>query len=524
MIYQSDCHALTSALWWSFNNVSYLNNSLHPKGFDARQIKHMSMKLSKTSLQRKLRQAGTSLDDLVGQGKSLTNHHWERLRQQRLKVGVAGLSGAGKSTFITSLIAQLRNFEEATLTSLSANVEGRLRAVELLAPSKHREELSVFAVEKYLKELATDEPSFPASTQQPSAIDVRINYVSRKGKRKSLTLELTDFPGEWLVDTALLEMSYTEWNSWQAKIWGESEKIEIRRILEPLQVGNTTKQLSINDDDTVDSTSESIAKEQLVLDSVFEAYKNFLQLKRSKSGGTLYTPGQVTVPNDRVDAFPIPVFNTDDPDHDSALITLMEVRYQEYVNRHVKPFYESHIKGLDRQVLLVDIQSVLHHGKSRKDEVSEALALIMGQVIFTEEHSVMNWLSPQVDKIMIYATKADLVLPEDHEEMRRVAQQVAQDAIRYTQTQGASVHVEAVAAMRSTRYSMEEGGEFLTAKTSAGDFVRFQNPTLIGAESLNYENFEKYTLPQLQPRVKHGVPEHLRMDVAIEQILGDWLR
>jgi predicted YcjX-like family ATPase len=500
----------------------YISNSLHPNGLHARQIKYMSMKLSKSSLRRTLSQAGASLDDLVDQGKSLTNHHWERLRHQRLKVGVAGLSGAGKSTFITSLIAQLRGFDEATLTSLSANVEGRLRAVELLPPSKHREELTPFAVELYLSGLAAEVPAFPPSTQQPSAIDVRINYVSRRGKRKALTLEITDFPGEWLVDTALLEMSYSEWNSWQAKIWSDAEQNEILQMLGRLQLEADRAGEASGDAANSEASGLSFASDDL--DTVFAEYRSFLQSQRSESGGTLYTPGQVTVPNDSVEAFPLPVFNVDETDRSKALLALMESRYIEYVKKSVKPFYENHIKGLDRQVLLVDVQSVLHHGKERKEEVSEALALIMGQVMFTDEHSLMNWLSPHVDKIMIYATKADLVLPEDHEEMRRVVQQVAQDAIRYTQTQGASVHVEAVAAMRATRCSMEEGGEFLTAKTAEGDFVRFQNPTLIGADSLNYDSFKKYALPQLQPRVKHGVPEHLRMDAAIEQILGDWLR
>ncbi|WP_298635197.1 YcjX family protein [uncultured Umboniibacter sp.] len=482
------------------------------------------MKLSKSSLRRKLSQVGSSFDDLVDQGKSLTSHHWERLRHQRLKVGVAGLSGAGKSTFITSLIAQLRGFDEATLTSLSASVEGRLRAVELLALSKHREVLTAFAVDQFLHELDADEPNFPPSTQQPSAIDIRINYVSRKGKRKALTLELTDFPGEWLVDTALLKMSYSEWNSWQTKIWSQTEQNEITAMLGRLQLGVDTGTEGGSDAEARHSEASSLCFPSDELLSVFAQYRNFLQSKRSESGGTLYTPGQVTVPNDSVDVFPVPIFNVDDSDRSKALLTLMESRYNEYVKTSVKPFYENHIKGLDRQVLLVDVQSVLHHGKKRKEEVSEALALIMGQVMFTEAHSLMNWLSPHVDKIMIYATKADLVLPEDHEEMRRVVQQVAQDTIRYTQTQGASVHVEAVAAMRVTRYSREETGEFLTARTAEGEFVRFQNPTLIGADSLNYDSFKQYALPQLQPRVKHGVPEHLRMDVAIEQILGDWLR
>lgn len=479
----------------------------------------MTMKLSTKSLRRKLSKAGSTLDELVDQGVSVSTHHWERLRQERLKIGVAGLSGSGKSTFITSLIAQLRCFDEATLTSLSAHVEGRLRAVELLPPAKHREELGLFAFSKHHSQLVAETPSFPPSTERPSAIDVRINYVSRKGKRKSLIVEITDFPGEWLVDTALLEMNFEEWNSWQSKIWNEYEQGEIKEILAPLQLVNEGVDL-----ESASSEPVSARFDEQLLKNTFENYKHYLQSKRSESGGTLYTPGQVTVPNDNVDCFPIPLFTVEEGERSRALFSLMEERYMNYVNGSVKPFYENHIKGLDRQVLLVDVQSVLHHGKQRKEEVSEALALIMGQVMFTETHSLMNWLSPHVDKIMIYATKADLVLPEDHEEMRKVVQQVAQDAIRYTKTQGASVHVEAVAAMRATRYSMDDRGEFLSAKTSEGKSVRFQNPTLIGAESLNYESFKQYALPSLQPRVKHGVPEHLRMDTAIEQILGDWLR
>ena len=214
---------------------------------------------------------------------------------------MAGLSGAGKSTFITSLIAQLRGLDEATLTSLSANVEGRLRAVELRPPSKHREELTPFAVEQYLSELGADVPAFPPSTQQPSAIDVRINYVSRRGKRKALTLEITDFPGEWLVDTALLEMSYSEWNSWQAKIWSDAEQNEILQMLGRLQLeADIAGEASGDDAAAANSEASGLNFASDDLETVFTEYRNFLQSKRSESGGSLYTPGQVTGPNNRV--------------------------------------------------------------------------------------------------------------------------------------------------------------------------------------------------------------------------------
>ena len=50
---------------------------------------------------------------------------YERLRDKRITLGVTGLSGSGKSTFITSLIYQLINHHSASLPSFSPVNQGR---------------------------------------------------------------------------------------------------------------------------------------------------------------------------------------------------------------------------------------------------------------------------------------------------------------------------------------------------------------------------------------------------------------
>ena len=64
-----------------------------------------------------------------------------------------------------------------------------------------------FGYESHVHSLVA-ERRWPASTQQISELRVIVEYQSRSGYQRKLTLDIVDYPGEWLLDLPLLTKSY----------------------------------------------------------------------------------------------------------------------------------------------------------------------------------------------------------------------------------------------------------------------------------------------------------------------------
>ena len=130
-----------------------------------------------------------------------------------VRLGVTGLSRAGKTVFITGLVANL--LDRGRMPQLRAQAEGRIEAVQ---PQPQPDvTLPRFAFEDHLAALTGDDPRWPASTRAIS--ELRLSFRCRpagffgglSGPR-TVHLDIVDYPGEWLLDLALLDKSYAEWS------------------------------------------------------------------------------------------------------------------------------------------------------------------------------------------------------------------------------------------------------------------------------------------------------------------------
>ena len=64
-------------------------------------------------------------------------------------------------------------------------------------------------------EALTADRRWPQSTNRISELRVDIAYERKGGWRTgpgSLALDIVDYPGEWLLDLALLDAGYAEWS------------------------------------------------------------------------------------------------------------------------------------------------------------------------------------------------------------------------------------------------------------------------------------------------------------------------
>ncbi len=130
-----------------------------------------------------------------------------------IRLGVTGLSRAGKTVFITNLVANL--IERGRMHQLVAEREGRIEAVYL----QPQPDLTLprFPYEDHLAALTGDDPRWPQSTRAVS--ELRLSFrthprglLAPLAGPRVLHVDIVDYPGEWLLDLALLDKSYAEWS------------------------------------------------------------------------------------------------------------------------------------------------------------------------------------------------------------------------------------------------------------------------------------------------------------------------
>src|ERR1700691_3082837 len=125
-----------------------------------------------------------------------------------LRLGITGLSRAGKTVFITALIHGLtRGGRFPVFEPLAWGRTARAR----LEPQPD-DAVPRFDYERHLHTLI-DERAWPNSTVDISELRLVIDYQRQNGAERTLTLDIVDYPGEWLLDLPLLNKSYEQWSS-----------------------------------------------------------------------------------------------------------------------------------------------------------------------------------------------------------------------------------------------------------------------------------------------------------------------
>ena len=129
------------------------------------------------------------------------------LFEPTIRMGVTGLSRAGKTVFITALVhGLLRGGRFPVFEALAGGRIARAR----LSPQPD-DTVPRFGYEAHLDSLLSAR-HWPDSTKAISELRLVIEFQSRNGKMREITLDIVDYPGEWLLDLPLLGKSYEEWS------------------------------------------------------------------------------------------------------------------------------------------------------------------------------------------------------------------------------------------------------------------------------------------------------------------------
>src|SRR4051812_3057107 len=138
--------------------------------------------------------------------------------QDRIRLAVPGRTRPGKTVFLPSLLANLlaAGRGRRTLPALGEVAGGRLRAVRPVPAGV--EGLPRFDVAAHLAALAADPPAWPARTEDLSTLELtlgldRQSLLAGLLGTRTVTLELLDYPGEWLLDLPMLGEDFSAWSA-----------------------------------------------------------------------------------------------------------------------------------------------------------------------------------------------------------------------------------------------------------------------------------------------------------------------
>src|ERR1700688_5044313 len=125
-----------------------------------------------------------------------------------VRLGVSGLSRAGKTVFITALVRALaRGGRFPVFEPFSTGRIARAR----LEPQPD-DAVPRFDYENHVRTLI-EQRRWPNSTVDISELRLLIDYQRQNGADRTLTLDIVDYPGEWLLDLPLLHRSYEQWSA-----------------------------------------------------------------------------------------------------------------------------------------------------------------------------------------------------------------------------------------------------------------------------------------------------------------------
>jgi uncharacterized protein len=459
-----------------------------------------------------------------------------------IRLGVTGLSRAGKTVFITALVHGLSR--GGRFPVFEALAGGRIAGARL-APQPD-DAVPRFDYERHVQALVQDR-RWPDSTRQISELRLVIDYQTRSGASRELTLDIVDYPGEWLLDLPLLAKSYEEW---------AAESLRMSRQVPRASLAKHWHQFLA----TIDPEKPEDEQTAIEAARLFTAYLK--ACRDDRYAMSLLPPGRFLMPGDlqgspALTFAPLEPLGTG-PAPAGSLWAMMRRRYEAYKDVIVRPFFRDHFARLDRQIVLVDVLAAINAGPEAIRDLEGALAEILDCFRIGRGNFFSAMMQPRVEKILLAATKADHLHHINHDRMEAILQRMSERAIARAETSGAQVDVIALAAVRATREAqVRHRGEDLPSILGVPvvgetdgerifdgetEVVSFPGDLPADPERLLGENrepfrgltggsaahadfrFLRFRPPQLET-TDGGLPglPHIRLDRALQFLIGDRL-
>ena len=456
-----------------------------------------------------------------------------------LRLGVTGLSRAGKTVFITALVHNM--LHGGRLPMFEAYKSGRISRA-LLEPQPD-DAVPRFQYEEHLSALI-DERIWPDSTRAISQLRLTIEYESASAWGRwlspgKLSVDIVDYPGEWLLDLPLLGKSYAEFSTDSFALAHEPTHKDLA-------------QQWISEAALVDPSEKA---DELTAQRLARSFTAYLRAgKADERALSTLPPGRFLMPGDlegspALTFAPLPNLKPDDL-RAGSLGAMMERRYEAYKTYVIKPFFREHIARLDRQIVLIDAMQAMNAGGAVVADLERALTDILSCFRPGRANLLTGLIQRRIGRILVAATKADHLHHESHDRLQAIVRRLVERAIERADFSGADIDVLAMAAVRATREAtVTQGketlpvivgtplkgekidGEVFDGETETaifpGDLPK--NPNAIFEKSFAQDDpairFVRFRPPRLE-RTAEGLTlslPHIRLDRALQFLIGDRL-
>ena len=447
----------------------------------------------------------------------------------RLRLGVTGLSGAGKTVFITALVASLLN--RGRLRFLSAEAEGRIAAA-VLRPQPDPA-IARFAYEAHVAALTGTPRRWPESTRSVSQIRLALRhrptgFVGALTGDRVLNLDIVDYPGEWLVDLALMDADYEGWS-----------RAALAAAESPARAPHA------QDWHAALAAAEPGAEHaEPAAEALADAFAGYLARCRA-AGLSALAPGRFLMPGEMAGSPALTFAPLPRPAQVAreSLYAEMRSRFEAYKRHVVRPFFRDHFAALDRQVVLIDALGALAAGPRAVADLTQGMA----DTLAAFRHGGNSWLDRligqrRIDRLLFAASKADHLHHSQHPGMAALVEGMLAEAAGRARFEGAEIRALAIAAVRATaEQEITRGGHPVrlvrgtrldTRREAAvfpGRLPEDPRALVSAAMSGTAERWPggdfaavPFAPPDWGGRAGDG-PPHIRLDQALEFLLGDRL-
>ncbi|NQY65589.1 MAG: YcjX family protein [Alteromonadaceae bacterium] len=464
--------------------------------------------------------------------KHKANDLFNRTLDQHVTLAVTGLSRSGKTAFITSFVNQLINEGNgSSLNFFNPIHQGRFIAAKRV-PQKHFH-IGRFDYDRSIGSFCNEPPTWPEPTHGISELRLAIRYQPKASLLKyatdtaTLYLDISDYPGEWLLDLPMLNQTFEEWSEQTIQSLSQAPRYEFaQKFIE-----------KINAIDPFQPACEDL------LAQLSKEYTELLYHFRYELGLSVIQPGRFILPAELADApilqfIPYSGFNNIDANayknaSDDTFIGMLRARFIEYKERVVRKFYKEHFINFDRQIVLADCLTPLNNGPDSFADLQQAIAMILESFSYGKSSIFSRLFSPKIDKLLFAATKADHVTPEQHENLVSLLNQLVYQTKHQLNYDSIEMKTLAVASVKATNTgkskhkgvsvpviqgrSLESGKTMTVFPGSVPD--KLPNDDFWQECGFNFIAFS----PQ-ESISEHECLPHLRMDQAMQFLLGDKMK
>jgi predicted YcjX-like family ATPase len=468
-----------------------------------------------------------TIADTLGRGvEGIASGISETFFEPVIRLGVTGLARSGKTVFITSLVANL--LDRGRMPGLEAARSGRIEAA-FLQPQPD-DTVPRFAFEDHLAAMTGPDPHWPDSTRAVSELRLSLRVrpsglLGAVSGPRTVHLDIVDYPGEWLLDLALLDLDFEAWSR-DALARAESRRDTLAApFFAALTAADTDAKLA----------NPWPPPSRVAGPNTSPPRGRGVQRLHARAGSCCPATWRAAPPSPSRRSRPVRAPR-------GSLAREFARRYEAYKREVVKPFFRAHFSRIDRQIVLVDALGAIHAGPPALEDLRQAMAAILGAFRPGRNAFLSSLLGRRVDRILFAATKADHLHHEQHPRLEAVIEALVTEARRRAEFSGAETRAMAIASLRATTEEVRSvngaelglvRGHASRRRTPRGTAPRrsarrshrlLLAPARDGAQTWLSGDYGVMRFAPAALSLRNGEgPPHIRLDRAAEFLIGDRL-